>query len=187
MVIGFAGLAGAGKNEAAEALPYPQIGFADSIKEIVTSIDPIISFHPASGMIHLSELLKYETFELVKRYSPELRRLLQEMGMTMREINEEFWIDQVWAKISQHQFNDDFCITDVRFLNEISFIKREFMSPGFIIWIERPGVKQTAHASENSISAYDCDGFIRNEGTIEDLHEKVRAEVAILKKRWQER
>ena len=107
--------------------------------------------------------------------------------MTMREINEEFWIDQVWAKISQHQFNDDFCITDVRFLNEISFIKREFMSPGFIIWIERPGVEQTAHASENSISAYDCDGFIRNEGTIEDLHEKVRAEVAILKKRWQER
>jgi len=187
MIVGFAGLAGAGKNEAARALPFHQIGFADDIKEIVISIDPIISFHPVSGLIHLSELLKYESFELVKRNSPELRKILQEMGTTMRERNDEFWVDQVWSKISQRQLNDDFCITDVRFLNEISFIKREFMKPGFVIWIERPGVKQTSHASENSISALDCDGFVLNDGTVEKLHDKVQEEVAALQKRWQER
>lgn len=107
--------------------------------------------------------------------------------MTMRERNDEFWVDQVWSKISQRQLNDDFCITDVRFLNEISFIKREFMKPGFVIWIERPGVKQTPHASENSISALDCDGFVLNDGTVEELHEKVRAEVEMLYQDWTER
>jgi dephospho-CoA kinase len=182
MIIGFAGLAGAGKNEAAKALPFPSVGFADAIKEIIISIDPCISFHQVSGMIHLSSLLKYEPFELIKRNSKELRRLLQELGITMRNINEEFWIDQVWAKISQHQFNNDFCITDVRFLNEISFIKREFMSPGYVIWVERPGVEQGTHASENSIKAEDCDGFVLNDGTIEDLHQKVRDEMFALHK-----
>jgi hypothetical protein len=180
MIIGFAGLAGAGKNEAARALPYPSIGFADSIKDIITSIDPVISFHPVSGMIHLSNLLKYESFELVKRNSRELRRLLQELGMAMRNINEEFWVDQVWAQVSRSQFEDNACITDVRFLNEISFIKREFMFPGYTIWIERPGVEQGAHASENSITAEDCDGFVLNDGTIEQLHERVRAELLAL-------
>ena len=126
----------------------------------------------------------FDPFELIKRYSPELRRLLQETGMAMRELNEEFWIDQVWEKISQRQFDDGVCITDVRFLNEISFIKREFMKPGFVIWIERPGVEQGEHASENSISAHDCDGFIRNDGTVAELHDKVRKEVEMLRQNW---
>jgi hypothetical protein len=184
MIIGFAGLAGAGKNEAAKALPYTQIGFADAIKEMAVAIDPIISFHSVSGMIHLSSLLKYDSFEGLKRYSPELRRILRELGMSMRQRNEEFWIDQVYEKISKRQFDDDICITDVRFLNEISFIKREFMKPGFTIWIERPGVEQGAHASENSITALDCDGFVLNDGTIEQLHNKVRAEVEMLRQNW---
>lgn len=183
MIIGFAGLAGSGKNEAARALPFTSLGFADAIKDIVTKIDPVVSFHPASGQIHLSSLLRFESFELVKRYSPEVRRLLQELGMAMRERNEEFWVDQVWDRIVKERL-EDVCITDVRFLNEISFIKREFMTPGFTIWIERPGVKQTSHASENSISAHDCDGFIRNDGTVEELHDKVRAEVNMLRQNW---
>ena len=184
MIVGFAGLAGAGKNEAAKALPFPQIGFADSIKEIVTSLDPVISFHPVSGLIHLSSLLKYEPFELVKRYSPELRRLLQELGMAMRERNDEYWIDQVWDKLRDRCDDNNACITDVRFLNEIDFVHE--MPPGFVIWIERPGVIQGSHPSENSITAEDCDGFVLNDGTIEELHEKVRLEVAILRKNWME-
>jgi len=181
MIIGFAGLAGAGKNEAAKALPFPSVGFADAIKEIVISIDPCISFHPASGMIHLSSLLKYEPFELIKRNSRELRRLLQELGMAMRNINEEHWIDHLWLEMDKKEIYD-FCVTDVRFKNEISFIKREFVSPGYVIWVERPGVEQGTHASENSITADDCDGFVLNDGTIEDLHQKVRDEMFALHK-----
>jgi len=176
MIIGFAGLAGAGKNEAAKALPYVSVGFADPIKEIVTSIDPCISYHPVSGMIHLSSLLKYEPFELIKRNSKELRRLLQELGMAMRKLNEEHWVDHLWLEMdSKHIY--DFCITDVRFKNEISFIKREFVSPGYVIWIERPGVEQGTHASETSIKAEDCDGFVLNDGTVQELHQRVRAEL----------
>jgi len=181
MIIGFAGLAGAGKNEAAKALPFPSVGFADAIKEIVISIDPCISFHQVSGMIHLSSLLKYEPFELIKRNSKELRRLLQELGMAMRNINEEHWINHLWLEMEEKGIYD-YCITDVRFKNEISFIKREFVSPGYVIWVERPGVEQGTHASENSITADDCDGFVLNDGTIEDLHQKVRDEMFALHK-----
>ena len=183
MIIGFAGLAGAGKNEAAKALPYTQIGFADAIKEMTIAIDPIISFHPVSGMIHLSSLLEYDSFEGLKRSSSELRRILQELGMSMRQRNEEFWIDQVWGRIVKEQL-EDVCVTDVRFLNEITFIKRECMPIGFTIWIERPGVIQSSHASENSITALDCDGFVLNDGTIEQLHSKVQEEVEMLRQNW---
>ena len=179
MILGFAGLAGAGKNEAARAFDYPQFGFADPIKEIVRNIDPCVSFHPSSGMIHLSDLLKYESFELVKRNSKELRRLLQEMGMAVRSINDELWIDLLALRTKNMQ---SLCITDVRFENEIQFIRHEYWTPGFVIWIDRPGLEQGDHASENSITAEDCDGYVLNNGSIELLHEAVRREAHALYK-----
>ena len=101
--------------------------------------------------------------------------------MAMRKINEEHWVDHLWLEMDSKGIYN-FCITDVRFKNEISFIKREFVSPGYVIWIERPGVEQGTHASENSIKAEDCDGFVLNDGTVEELRHKVRAELWALQK-----
>lgn len=186
MLIGFAGLAGAGKNEAANALPYETIAFADPLKNLVEKLDPFVSFHPASGMIRLSDLRKYESFELIKRYSPELRRLLQELGVNIRNLDPDFWVKALNAKIGEWEnedpawsprgIMDHYCVPDVRFQNEVDYVKRD----GFVIWIERPGVEQGPHISENSVTAEDCDGYVLNDGTVEELHEKVRAELKAL-------
>jgi hypothetical protein len=176
MLVGFAGLAGAGKNEAAKALNRPQLAFADPIKALVTQIDPFISFHPASGAIRLSQLLELgESFELVKRNSTELRRLLQEIGVGIRNHDPEFWVNALDNGVRGAGL--DSVITDVRFLNEVEYVRSWW---GKTIWIERPGTEQGSHISENSISAEDCEGYVLNDGTIEELHEKVRAEVKAL-------
>lgn len=176
MLIGFAGLAGAGKNEAANALPYKHIAFADPLKELVRQIDPYISFHPAGGPIRLSQLMDLgESFELVKRNSTELRRILQELGVSIRDISPNFWVDAL-DSANTDNLSSTF-ITDVRFQNEVDYVRSWW---GKVIWIEKPGLEQGSHISENAITAEDCDGYVLNDGTIEELHEKVRAEIKAL-------
>jgi hypothetical protein len=63
-------------------------------------------------------------------------------------------------------------LTDCRFPNEAQAVKER---GGMIIRINRPGITAVnAHPSETSLDDYDFDAVIDNDGTIEDLYNKVK-------------
>lgn len=161
-VIGFCGLAGSGKDEAANALPrlidtegrgWYRMAFADKIKGIA----------------------EFE-FGWNGKKDKAGRALLQDIGMLGRKYNPDIWIDVIRDSI--HLCN--YCaiprlaITDVRFPNEAEFIQREL--GGKIIRVIRPGQtmeKFHSHVSENEQWKIQADIIIINDGTIEQLHTKV--------------
>ena len=63
-------------------------------------------------------------------------------------------------------------ITDIRFPNEVKAIRNR---EGIIIRIERPGTEKSDHYSETALDDYkDWDEVIVNDGTMDDLLEKVK-------------
>jgi hypothetical protein len=179
MIVGFAGLAGAGKNAAAEALSYPTLAFADALRQMLLRLDPVLYETHEGDAVRLTEVIERVGWDRAKREAPEVRRLLQELGMAVREINAYFFVDDLSNFIDMlvADGNNNLCVTDVRFPNELEMVR---WWNGKVIWIERPGVENLGGPTENSITADDCDDFILNDGSIEKLHEKVRASVKVL-------
>ena len=145
--IGLIGLAGSGKDTAAKALKelyFQRVAFADQVKNIAFDF----------GWNGLKD----------KRG----RKLLQDLGMAGRAYKESIWIDYVHEEtvgFGNHVF------TDVRFQNEADYIRG---LGGIIVRIVRPGIISENHESELKQSEIAADIEIVNDGTIEDLHNKIR-------------
>ena len=67
-------------------------------------------------------------------------------------------------------------ICDVRFENEVEFIRNEL--GGQVWWIDRPGLGCGDHVSDKSVRPLDCERVIRNDGTIDELRAAVQAAAA---------
>lgn len=170
-VIGFCGYAGSGKDEAAKALVelgWERIAFADPIREIALAIDPIVSMKG----FRLATLVRRHGWTKAKELG-EVRRLLQRIGTEAgRNILGEFF----WSEIGHNRAIDcgkNVVFTDVRFHNEVEMIRE---LGGKIIRIVRPGVgPANGHESELAIDEIETDAVIQNEGSSEELWEKVRS------------
>lgn len=156
-IIGIAGLAGAGKDTAAEALlrhcGYTRMALADPIKIIAAT---------------------YFGVDVHAPKTPEVRGLYQRLGT---EVGRAYDPD-CWVKFLEHRIGllppslRGVVIPDVRFRNEAEWVLRK---KGLMIYIEdRGGLEGLAgeHASEIGIRAYNGlpMQFIHNDRTIEDLH-----------------
>jgi hypothetical protein len=172
VIVGFAGLAGSGKNEAARGLHYRQIAFADPIRTLLLHLDPILKADHLGEHIRLTEIVEHHGWDTAKRQFPEVRRLLQDLGMGAREVlGSSVWAMKIDEIIDESEPDTNFAVTDVRFKNEVENI--HFWG-GKVIWIERPGVENLGGPTENSIMAADCDYIIINDGTVAQLHANVR-------------
>ena len=101
------------------------------------------------------------------------RKILQLLGTEAgREIiHPNIWVNSLFA---DYTTDSNWVITDVRFPNEAQAIKDR---GGIVIRIERPGGESHcggAHASETALDDYDFDIVINNDGTIEELIDKVK-------------
>jgi hypothetical protein len=147
--IGLIGLAGSGKDTAAKALiklGYYRMAFADRLKE-----------------------LAFE-FGWNGEKDADGRRLLQELGMIGRRYSQNVWIRHVaWRIMSK---GPPIVFTDVRFQNEADFVREQ---GGIVVRIVRPGQIAGNHESELNQSEVAADIEIVNDGTVEDLHNKIRA------------
>ena len=101
--------------------------------------------------------------------------LLQFWGTEFRRrlFNWDYWVDKVKDVISQDP-ERDYIIPDARFKNEAEFIK----NAGGEVWkITRPGYnnndRNPSHKSEIDLDDWVFDVEIVNDGTIEDLYNKV--------------
>jgi len=177
-VIALCGYAGSGKDTAAEALVqqgWKRIAFADPIREMALAIDPYVQtgYGPTYMMDRLSRIIDHEGWDGAKRWS-DVRRLLQRIGT---EAGREILGDSVWVNVALAKiWNADEChgvvITDLRFVNEYTALgdwNAKF------IRITRPGIGPVNdHQSDQHLAGFEVDHEIVNDGTREQLWEKIR-------------
>jgi hypothetical protein len=129
---------------------------------------------------------KFSTADLVEKQMT-VRDLLQILGTeAMRDgLHKNVWVNALMAdyKIHPEHFNDiangretgdgypNWIITDTRFPNEAQAIKDK---GGMVIKVDRPGVGPVnGHPSEDALKDYNFDYVIHNDGSINDLDNKV--------------
>lgn len=101
--------------------------------------------------------------------------------MLGRQHNPDCWIIHLSNEII-HCTANKIVITDVRFANEAEFVRG---MGGTVVGIIRPGMAMERHHSHISESGqWECrpDEVIHNNGTVEDLHKKMREMAATLTK-----
>lgn len=174
MIIGLTGYAQSGKDTVAQILVedygFKKVAFADKIRELLYEMDPMVK-----GEYHLKVLVDAYGWDIVKQ-TPEVRRMLQNLGVSARKtFNEDFWVQQALRPV---HFTENWVITDVRFENEARIIKKYDNAQ---IWrIKRPGVEAVnTHVSELELEHYKVDQILKNEGTLEDLKEKIKTRMEL--------
>ena len=166
MIIGLSGYAQSGKDSVASILTskygFERVAFADAIRSILWEMNPIVK---DSGFTVQGVVTAYG-WDKAKIMFGELRRLLQELGVSSRHtLGEDVWVIAVLRKLNDK--NKNYVISDVRFENEASIIKQ---LEGNLWRIKRPGVEAVnAHVSESEMDGYKVDQILHNGGTIEDL------------------
>ena len=157
-VILLSGKARSGKDAAAEVILWKYGGiplaFADDIKTIA-----------------------YDHFGWHGEKDELGRKLLQDIGTTGRNYNEDIWVNRVirllqwWASgTADHQLA---VVTDTRYPNEIRRIKHEF-SDVVTIRITRDSVEKLKHPSETALDQWtDWDYLVENNGTREGFQRKI--------------
>jgi len=205
-VIGVCGLAGSGKNEVTKVLieecGWVNVAFADEMKRICKRVygftdeqlwGPSEMRNAPDKRYPRGKVLDQD--EYVEVYlSPRLA--LQELGSWGRRCYPDVWADygmRVAAKLGNGEWDYNYregafqipgacpknvCISDVRFRNEMTSIKRH----GGKVWrVVRPGAglegEYAQHDSETeqqTIPDSEFDLVIHNEGTLDELKDKVR-------------
>jgi len=177
MIIGLSGYARSGKDTVAGMLMglhgYEQAAFADKIRELLYEMDPLVMHNYMD--FRLQDIVDSKTWEVAKTEFPEVRRLLQDLGVGARKLfGDAFWVNQVTNQFGNAWWGYDknVVITDVRFINEAKAIK----SKGGQIWrINRPNVEAVNdHISEHDLDNWHFDAVIENNSDMPELMEKIK-------------
>lgn len=169
MIIGLSGYAQSGKDTVAKYLVekhgFERVAFADPIRNLLWDMNPILKED-----FRLQGVVNAYGWDVAKTQFPEVRRLLQELGVgARRHIDEELWVVKALRTMSG---DGNYVITDVRFQNEASNLKLS----GAQIWrVERTGVEAVnSHISEHDMDNWEFDAYIHNNSSIEDLEFAVK-------------
>ena len=152
IVIGLVGKAGSGKdtvfNLLKEMVPdkeFVRLAFGDEVKKEVADRHQI-------------------PVELVEEQKEVFRIILQKWGTEYRrKQNERYWIDKVKTQVSFLRDNVDVVVlTDVRFLNEVDYVKDE--CKGFIVKVlgSSRRVMESEHRSEMELDNITPDWLLPN-------------------------
>lgn len=167
MIIGIHGYAGVGKDEVGSLIAkhtktFKVKKFAGKLKQIATILTGIPTPLFESPQIKESNLPGWDM---------TIRELLQRLGTeAVRDgLHPNAW---VMALMSDYMQGDEWVITDMRFKNEYDTIKTY---GGYTIKVTRPGVNPVnSHSSEDDLADVKFDYEICNDGTLDDLENKVR-------------
>lgn len=170
--IGLIGRAQAGKDSVGDRLRqrygYQRVAFADPLKAAALRIDPII---PTTYGVHvrLSQLVSAAGWDYAKVTYPEVRRVLQHVGQTVRTLDPGFWVRAAVPAIeAAERLNLPVVVTDVRYENEALALRDRGFS---FIRITRPGTDTPgAHKSETDLANWAAAITIGNAGTLDDLN-----------------
>jgi hypothetical protein len=187
MIIGLVGFIGAGKGTVRDTLVrehgYHGFAFADALKDAVASI-----FLWPRGLLEGDSEASRAFREKVDPWWSEKfgydvtpRLMLQKMGTEAcrNNLSDNIWVSALEKRIQGYQ---DVVISDVRFPNEIDFIRSV---GGKIIRVKRgddPSLEaqQKMHVSETAWNYVVPDAIIDNNGTLNDLAGNIRTTLTML-------
>jgi hypothetical protein len=173
-LIGIKGLAGHGKDTVANMI----------VKYLSPERAEIISFaEPLKGIVSILTGIPPEDINQNKttslpEYGMTVRGLLQKIGTDLlrEQVHPEIWVKLADKKIEKIPQNKTVIISDVRFENEIRYIRED--KNGVLFHVHRPGVilDETAHRHISELGQMDIcesDYTIVNDGSLEDLQTAV--------------
>ena len=175
--VALTGRAQSGKDTAATALElagWKRAAFADPLKAMALSIDPIVEVHTHAGtsFLHLTKVVRAVGWDEAKRHG-DVRRFLQRLGTNgVRDhLGRDVWVDATMARVEVPTV-----FTDVRFPNEADAVRAR---GGIVVRIVRREIADVpGHVSESAMDGYAVDATITNDGTVDGLHLAVRRLVA---------
>lgn len=164
-LIGFAGKARSGKDTAGKYLvdeyQFLRYSFAQPLKDA------------AKIMFHLTDKQVEQKEKPAEPWGKSPRELYQKLGTDVaRSIDVNVWVKgaEIFKKENPGR---SIVITDVRFSNEAFWIRNQ---GGIVVYLnsETRGIREhTEHSSENGMKGSDVDIIIQNDGTINELYEKI--------------
>lgn len=148
-LIGLMGQKRSGKDTFAgflvERHGYVRLAFADALRDALLRVNPLVG----RGHLRVSDVIATVGWEGAKGSpsGPEIRHLLQEFGMAVRDTDPDFWIRSVMRRSAAlREDGTPVVVTDVRFPNEADAIERQ---GGILVRIDRPGLPDDdQHPSE---------------------------------------
>lgn len=169
-IIGLTGYAQSGKDSVGRYLierhGFTRVSFADSVRESIYTLDPIVHTPVAWRISQLVDLIGWER---AKTEHAEVRRLLQVMGT---EVGRMLFGNNVWVDIADRKrqiISGPVVFTDVRFENEADYVQ---LNGGSVWWVYRAGVGPiNAHVSDQI--DFPVDLILPNDGTLDDLYARV--------------
>lgn len=169
MLIGICGRKMHGKDTAALVIPgnFAHLNFSDPVKDLCMRL-----FGLTREECYNQELKE----KVLTRYPYKSPRfLMQYIGDGLRKDFPDIWVNKWIESVGNLPPYDRYAFaTDVRYPNEAKAIQS---LKGRIIKIVRPGVPENEYsqnASETSVDLVDPDIEIINDGTIDELQDKVR-------------
>lgn len=186
LLIGLSGYARSGKDTVADILVaehgFKRVAFADKLKAVAYDLNPFIA-GGGGGMRRLQAEVNDFGWDKAKE-RPEVRRILQALGASVRDhVHDATWVN---AALGSGPYpGQPVVVSDVRYLNEVDAVR---FRHGSIIRINRPGVEAANdHPSERLMEDQSLwDGYINNDGSIEDLGHMVHGLVTALQQRVRE-
>lgn len=201
MIVGVCGFIGAGKDTVADYLcnfhQFKRESFANSLKDAVSKVfgwDRELLEGRTKSAREWRERIDPWWAERLNMPDLTPRWVLQYWGTEVCRtgFHNDIWISSLENKLRNSQ--DDIVISDCRFPNEISSIKKQ---GGMIVWVQRGKlpdwynlaleenlnasesaknklIKLKIHASETSWVGTDFDLIIDNNGSIDDLYNQLK-------------
>ncbi|MFC9620260.1 hypothetical protein ACFTXM_09750 [Streptomyces sp. NPDC056930] len=178
--IAFIGKARSGKDTAGARLvkrwAFTRLAFADPLKAAALELNPLVPLKNLDNHVRLSVCVKTIGWERAKDMYPEVRRTLQHMGQTVRELDPDFWVRVLMDKVrAADKWNIPVVVTDCRYRNEAEALR----AAGFIlVRITRPRgsamtmeeIRAAMHASETELDDFPADETLTNGGSVFNLH-----------------
>lgn len=193
------GRARAGKDTVGATLctryMYTRVSFADPLREMALKIDPHVyayeyisaEYESEIREVRLSKIVSEYGWEIAKDAHPEVRRILQNIGQTVREYDEDFWLRIALDKIAvARKWGLPVVVTDCRYPNEYEALRSAGFKmvrvyrpePGELIdWKSVSGAlgSGSTHESETALFGHPHDVSIRNNGTLAELRNAAEA------------
>lgn len=177
-LVGVVGPKQSGKDTFARALTreqgFARLAFADRLKYFALAVNPLVPCPPPfeDRVYRLDYFVNLHGWDVAKETYPEVRRLLQEMGLAARlYLGERVWLDPVMRAAAEMRENGvPVVITDVRFPNEYAAVRE---AGGLIVRITRPRLEDPAdaHESEQLWRTCEADAEYENVGSVWELEQ----------------
>lgn len=172
MIVGFIGHKGSGKDTAAAALPgAANIKMADPLKEMLRALYRFADLDEETIERKIEGDLKEEPCPILLGKTP--RFAMQRLGTEWRNFfGKELWSNLWLERVGRMSILDTIFCTDVRFHHEANAIRG---LGGLLVHVDRPGLEvDLSHQSEREMLEIAADIIILNDGTVDQLHERVR-------------